>query len=129
MTVRIEGAAMPPDGHGMREVRLFAYSVRDEGATDTDLRDGNHSREIISRICGDGITAGVPPKEAWTLWRVFIRVGKSRRGAAVYSCDYRKFLGCPLSCAAEMMDVYAEIKRVLRNAKKELQQEKKEEAK
>ncbi len=50
------------------------------GATDTDLRDGNHCREIVARIYGDEITAGVPPKEAWTLWRVFIRVGKSRRG-------------------------------------------------
>lgn len=126
MTVRIEGAAMPPDAAGMREVRLFAYAVRGAGETDTDLRDGNHCREIVARLCGGGIAAGTPPKEAWTLWRVSVRVGKSRRGRAAYSCDYRKFTGCPLSGAAEMMDVYHEIKRVLRNARRELEQERKE---
>lgn len=124
MTVRIEGAAMPPDSNCLREVRLFAYAVRDASETDTDLRDGNHCREIVKRLCGDGITAAMPPRDAWTLWRVYIRVSKSRRGRAVYSCDYRKFIGCPFPCAAEMMDVYHEIKRVLRNAREELEQAK-----
>lgn len=124
MTVRIEGAAMPLDSNGLRTVRLFAYAVRDAGDTDTDLRDGNHCREIAKRLCGDGIEAAVPPRDAWTLWRVYIRVSKSRRGRAVYSCDYRKFIGCPLAGAAEMMDVYHEIKRVLRNAREELKQAK-----
>lgn len=120
MTVRIEGAAMPPDAAGMREVRLFAYSVRDAGETDTDLRDGNHCREIVRRLCGDGIAEGTPPPGSSVLWRVSVRVGGSRRGRASYSCDYRKFAGCPLAGAAEMMEIYREIKRVLRNARKEL---------
>lgn len=124
MTVRIEGAAMPPDSNGLRTVRLFAYTMRAAGETDTDLRDGNHCAAIVKRICGDGIEAAMPPKDAWTLWRVYIRVSKSRRRIANYSCDYRKFIGCPLACAAEMMDIYHEIKRVLRNAREELEQAK-----
>lgn len=101
---------------------MFAYVVEDAGETDTDVRDGNHCREIAGRLCGDGIEAAMPPRDAWTLWRVVVRVSKSRRGRAVYSCDYRKFTGCPLAGAADMMNVYHEIKRVLRNAKRELEQ-------
>lgn len=126
MTVRIDGVVMPPDEHGLREVRLFAYAVRDEGATDTDLRDGNHCREIVGRLSGDGITDGTPPDGVTSLWRVSLRVWKSRRGRSEYALDYFKFPGCPLSCAAEMMDLFHDVKRVLRTAKKNREQKNKE---
>lgn len=120
--VDIFGAAMPPDAEGTREVRLFAsVGSHDERSDDTDVRDANHAVEIVRSLCGDGISEGAPPKGAARLWVVTIRVDGSRRGRSSYRCEYRRFAGCPLNCVGEMMDVYRELKRLLRRAGKEIQ--------
>lgn len=115
--VEIVAAAMPPDEDGRRAVDLFAFAPFATGGANTDLRDGNHAREVIRRICGQGITDARPPQNAEELWRVVLRITHTRRGLASYAVDYRRRPGCPLECVGEMMGIYREIKRVLRNAR------------
>lgn len=118
--VKIEAVAMPADAFGRCAVRVFAgVGSATTRADDTDVRDANHAREIVRGLCGDGITDGEPPDGAVHLWTITICVCKTRRGLASYRCGYRKCHGCPLQCVAEMMDIYKEVKRVLRSARKE----------
>lgn len=119
--VDIVAAAMPPDADGARAVRLFAaVGAHGERGGGTDVRDANHALEIVRALCGDGIDEGTPPKGARPLWVVTVRVARTRRGCASYSCEYRKFTAVPLECVAEMMAVHRELKRVLRRARREM---------
>ena len=63
---------------------------------DGSLRDNNHVREIVLHVC------------------------ETRRGKSNYfGCDYRQIQPCPHCVAEAGMDIYVQIKHLLRMARKE----------
>ena len=51
MLVNIEGVAQPADAHGIREIVPYVYTSTDSRETPSEVRDANHAREIVKRLC------------------------------------------------------------------------------
>lgn len=118
MLITIEAVADPPE-NGMREVKRYAYRQK-EGPNAVNpgdsLRDANHALEIIKQIIGDGIIESTPPRgpDYLPLFLIQLQVSNSHKMYSSYRLDYRKLNGCPLNVIADMMDIHATIRRVLR---------------
>ena len=51
MLVNIEGVACPADSDGIRAIVPYVYTSTDSRETPSEVRDANHAREIVRRLC------------------------------------------------------------------------------
>ena len=123
MLAIIEAVAMPPE-NGMREVKRFAYTLEEsketpESVRGDSLQDANHALDIVKQITGASIIEGVPPKGgAYTpMYVIQIQVSGTHKKHSHYRTEYHKFNGCPLNVIADMMDIYAEVRSILKGAR------------
>lgn len=130
MVVCIEAVAMPcAKGARFRDVQKFAY-LREEvpGESGGDgVRDANHAHEILRLISRGPIVGSEPPRTPGhdSLFLVEIQVLGSRRTKSSYRCAYQRFNGCPAEVSEDMMNIFAAIKRVVRNCYKAIRQDEK----
>jgi hypothetical protein len=122
MLAIIEAVAMPPE-NGMREVKRFAYTLEEsretpESVRGDSLQDANHALEIVKKFSGASITEGMPPRgDGYTpMYVVQVQVSGTHKKHSHYRSAYHKFDGCPLNVIADMMDIYGNIRKVLRGA-------------
>lgn len=98
---------------------------------DGSLRDNNHVREIVETFThgNEGAVRNLPPVDGErVLFEVVLHVRDTRRGTSSYfGCDYRQHQPCPHCVAEAGMDIYGQIKRLLRRARRE--KDRKEDAK
>lgn len=99
------------------KARLHAYA---DG--DGSLRDNNHAAEIVREFArgNEGAIVMRPPQgDERAMFEVVLCVSSTRRGTSTYfGCDYRQIQPCPHCVAAAGMEIYEEIKRVLKRARK-----------
>lgn len=102
---------------GVRAV-LHAYA---DG--DGSLRDNNHVREIVREFThgNEGEVSNRPPEDGErVMFEIFLHVCATRRGTSNYfGCDYRQIQPCPHCVAEAGMEIYVQIKHLLRRARKE----------
>ena len=131
MLVNIEGVAQPPKD-GVREIVPYVYTSTDSRETPSEVRDANHAREIVRRLCvpESVFVDSEPPREKGydPMWIVQISVLGTRQKITRYRTGYHKYDGCPLSAIGFMMDIHAAIRRILKSSRKE-RNEKKENGK
>ena len=129
MLVNIEGVACPADANGIREIVPYVYTMEDDRATPSEVRDANHARQIVRNlaVAESVFVDSEPPRgEGYTpMWVVQISVLGTRQHITRYRCAYRKFDGCPLVAIGWMMDIYHSIKKILKNSRKDLEKERK----
>lgn len=129
MLVNIEGVAQPPHD-GIREIVPYVYTSTDSRETPSEVRDANHAREIVKRLCVPEsvfVDAEPPRGEGYDpMWIVQISVLGTRQKVTRYRTGYHKFDGCPLAAIGYMMDIHAAIRKILKNSRKELEKERKE---
>ena len=108
---------------GKPYAQIYCYTAAERGDEER-VRDVNHAVEIARGIVGDGphLKSGVPTKGLARLFDIYINVTHTRRGTAQYRADYRRYFGCPVRVAGEMMEIYREIKKVLRGARDSLRE-------
>lgn len=127
MLVNIEGVANPADANGVREIVPYVYTSQGCRATPSEVRDANHAREIVRRLCvPDSVFVDAePPRSSGhdPMWIVQVSVLGTRQKITRYRVAYHKFDGCPLSAIGWMMDIYHAIKRILKSSRKELEAE------
>ena len=89
---------------------------------DGSLRDNNHVREIVREFArgNEGAVSTRPPADGErVLFEVVLHVMDTRRGTSSYfGCDYRQVQPCPHCVAEAGMDIYRQIKRLLRRARR-----------
>lgn len=129
MLTMLEAVAMPPDADGAREVRHFAYTsdADDPENLGGSVRDANNALDIVRQLVGStdeeraesSWHEGEPPPipDARKLWRVTIRIFRSRPKIARYHVDYHKEAGCPAKAVHRMMDTYRAVKRAFKRAR------------
>lgn len=97
--------------------RLHAYA---DG--DGSLRDNNHAAEIVREFARgneDAVLMRPPRGDERAMFEVVLCVRATRRGTSTYfGCDYRQIQPCPHCVAAAGMEIYAEIKRLLKRARR-----------
>lgn len=90
---------------------------------DGSLRDNNHVREIVREFThgNEGVVRNRPPEEGErVMFEIVLNVCETRRGKSNYfGCDYRQIQPCPHCVAEAGMDIYVQIKHLLRKARKE----------
>ena len=127
MLVNIEGVAQPADANGIRSIVPYVYTMEDDRATPSEVRDANHAREIVCHLCVPGavfVDAKPPRGDGYEpMWIVQISVLGTRQKITRYRTGYHKFDGCPLAAIGYMMDIYAAIRKILKNSRKELEKE------
>lgn len=100
-----------------KTAQLHAFR-RGEGS----LRDENHVGEIISCFCKgneNGIIHREPVEGERVLYEVHLTVENTRRNGSRYSgWDFRMFPGCPHCVAVAGYDIFRQMKRVLKNARR-----------
>ena len=130
MLVNIEGVAQPADANGIRAIVPYVYTSTDSRETPSEVRDANHAREIVRRLCipeSVFVDAEPPRGEGYDpMWIVQISVLGTRQKVTRYRTGYHKFDGCPLAAIGYMMDIHAAIRKILKNSRKELEKERKE---
>ena len=130
MLVNIEGVAKPADANGIREIVPYVYTSTDDRETPSEVRDANHAREIVRRLCipESVFVDSEPPREKGydPMWIVQISVLGTRQKITRYRTGYHKYDGCPLAAIGYMMDIHAAIRRILKSSRKELEKERKE---
>ena len=89
---------------------------------DGSLRDNNHVREIIETFTrgNEGLISNAAPSDGErVLFEIVLHVCATRRGTSSYfGCDYRQHQPCPHCVAEAGMDIYLQIKRLLRRARR-----------
>ena len=129
MLVNIEGVACPADANGIRSIVPYVYTSADERETPSEVRDANHAREIVRRLCipeSVFVDAEPPRGDGYDpMWIVQISVLGTRQKVTRYRTGYHKFDGCPLAAIGYMMDIHAAIRKILKNSRKELEKERK----
>lgn len=116
---------MPPDGKGPgRPVKHYAYTQEEcENAPvkGDSVQDANLALKLIKGFCGKSIEEGEPPrgKDYQLLYVVIVQVYGTHRDVTHYRPTYHKFAGCPLNVIEDMMDVYAAIKKMIRELRKD----------
>lgn len=96
---------------------VFAY-LDDNGSG--SIRDANHVTEIVEHLTRTGGHAEKPPAGWREAFVIELGVMDTRRGNSAYvNWDFRQVQPCPHEVAEEGMNIYREIKRVLRRAKNE----------
>ena len=127
MLVNIEGVAQPADANGIRAIVLYVYTSADSRETPSEVRDANHAREIVRRLCvpESVFVDSEPPRgEGYDpMWIVQISVLGTRQKVTRYRTGYYKYDGCPLAAIGYMMDIHAAIRKILKNSRKELEKE------
>ena len=130
MLVNIEGVAQPADANGIREIVPYVYTSQDSRETHSEVRDANHAREIVRRLClPDSVFVDAEPPRGDgydPMWIVQISVLGTRQKVTRYRTGYHKYDGCPLAAIGYMMDIHAAIRKILKNSRKELEKERKE---
>ncbi len=130
MLVNIEGVAQPADANGIREIVPYVYTSADSRETPSEVRDANHAREIVRRLCipeSVFVDAEPPRGEGYDpMWIVQVSVLNTRNKITTYRTGYHKYDGCPLAAIGYMMDIYAAIRKILKNSRKELEKERNE---
>lgn len=130
MLVNIEGVANPADANGVREIVPYVYTSQDCRATPSEVRDANHAREIVRRLCvpESVFVDAEPPRGTGydPMWIVQVSVLGTRQKITRYRTGYHKFDGCPLAAIGYMMDIHAAIRRILKSSRKELEKERNE---
>lgn len=100
------------------EAKLHAYR-RGEGS----IRDENHVREIVKCFLHgneDLISDAAPSADERVLFEIHLGVKNTRRdGSGYFGWDYRRIEPCPQCVAEAGMDIFHQIKHVLRRAKNE----------
>lgn len=90
---------------------------------DGSLRDNNHVREIVREFTHgneDAVRNRPPADGERVLFEIALHVRDTRRGTSSYfGCDYRQIQPCPHCVAEAGMDIYGQIKRLLRRARRE----------
>ena len=90
---------------------------------DGSLRDNNHVREIVRELThgNEGTVRNRPPADGErVMFENVLHVCETRRGKSNYfGCDYRQIQPCPHCVAEAGMDIYVQIKHLLRRARKE----------
>lgn len=132
MLVNIEGVAQPPHD-GIREIVPYVYTSQDDRETPSEVRDANHAREIVKRLCipESVFVDSEPPRGDGydPMWIVQISVLGTRQKITRYRTGYHKYDGCPLAAIGYMMDIHAAIRKILKNSRKELESERKQKQK
>lgn len=127
MLVNIEGVAQPADANGIREIVPYVYTSTDDRETPSEVRDANHAREIVRRLCVPEsvfVDAEPPRGDGYDpMWIVQISVLGTRQKVTRYRTGYHKFDGCPLAAIGYMMDIHAAIRKILKSSRKELEKE------
>lgn len=127
MLVNIEGVACPADADGNRAIVPYVYTSADERETPSEVRDANHAREIVRRLCVPEsvfVDAEPPRSEGYDpMWIVQVSVLNTRNKITTYRTGYHKYNGCPLAAIGYMMDIHAAIRKILKNSRKELEKE------
>lgn len=85
------------------------------------VQDYNHCLDIVRELVGtDGAWVDGRPAGKRVLFRIALGVDETRRGESVYrGARYQRIEPCPLNVAQAGMEVYGELKRLLRRAKRE----------
>ena len=116
---------------GMPSRFVVCYTTRDGvhadlhayAAGDGSLRDTNHVREIVREITRgiEGAGRDRPPAAGErVMFEIFLHVCSTRRGKSNYfGCDYRQIQPCPHCVAEAGMEIFLQIKHLLRRARKE----------
>ena len=127
MLVNIEGVACPADADGIRAIVPYVYTSQDERETPSEVRDANHAREIVRRLCipeSVFVDAKPPRGEGYDpMWIVHVSVLNTRNKITTYRTGYHKYDGCPLAAIGYMMDIHAAIRKILKSSRKELEKE------
>lgn len=130
MLVNIEGVAQPADANGIRAIVPYVYTSQDSRETPSEVRDANHAREIVKRLCVPEsvfVDAEPPRGDGYDpMWIVQISVLGTRQKVTRYRTGYYKFDGCPLSAIGYMVDIHVAIRKILKNSRKELENKRKE---
>lgn len=99
-----------------RNVALHAFR-RGEGS----IRDENHVRDIMDCFArgNEDLVLKTPPDPGETpLFEIHLRVAETRHGGSNYSgWDYRMYQDCPHRVAEAGMDIYQQIKALLKKAR------------
>ena len=100
---------------------------------DGSLRDNNHVLEIVRKFThgNEGAVRNRPPADGErvrnrppadgerVMFEIVLHVCETRRGRSNYfGCDYRQIQPCPHCVAEAGMDIYGQIKHLLRRARK-----------
>lgn len=127
MLVNIEGVACPADANGIRSIVPYVYTSTDSRETPSEVRDANHAREIVRRLCipESVFVDAEPPREKGydPMWIVQVSVLNTRNKITTYRTGYHKYDGCPLAVIGYMMDIHAAIRKILKNSRRELEKE------
>lgn len=102
---------------------FFAYGDDGNGS----VRDCNHATECARVWCetSNGQARQEPPPEGWIrLFDVYVGIEQTRRGNSVYrGADYKRYPKCTNGVAQAGMEVYYDLKRVIREAARLAQEE------
>ena len=116
---------------GMPSRFVVCYTTRDGVRADLhayadgdgSLRDNNHVREIVREFTrgNEGTVRNRPPADGErVMFEIVLHVCGTRRGKSNYfGCDYRQIQPCPHCVAEAGMDIYVQIKHLLRRARRE----------
>lgn len=124
MIINLEYASLPQD-NGSILVQPFAYTVDDsaDGDGGAPVRDANYAEYLIRKFTShlDKFELNPPGPEWNPVFRIVLSVEQVRHGSALYCVrDYQR-----LDCSAVYnevcrgyMELYAELKAIVRRAKK-----------
>lgn len=116
---------------GMPSRFVVCYTTRDGVRADLhayadgdgSLRDNNHVLDIVREFThgNEGMVRNRPPEDGErVMFEIVLYVCATRRGTSNYfGCSYRQIQPCPHCVAEAGMDIYLQIKHLLRRARKE----------
>ncbi len=112
------------DGNGATRMRA-AFATADGRSVDLhawvegggSLRDENNAHDVADLLADGTAVVRAAPTGKRLLFEVWLDVSDTRRDETAYSCDYRRYDGCPLNVIDAGMDVYRSIKRAVRMAR------------
>lgn len=93
----------------------------EDAARELSVRAANFARAITARLSegsGGDIIEGYPPEAEYThLWHIYIKCQPTHGVRAAIGMDYERLPGCPNGAAADMMELYAHIRKCIGGAR------------
>ena len=114
----IDFVGTPGKEPGVREVRAYCYVVKNEAASN---RAKSFMNTVLSKLPHDGpfFVFEEPPKsDAIVYFRIMLWTVPIDAEVFGFEIDRRRFIGCPLNVSSSAMEVYAEVRRWIRDARK-----------
>lgn len=101
-----------------KPVEYYSVLTPEEESGDevSTVRDMNRMWELSEHLVQSFPRVDNLPQGSQRLFVVTIKVEKARKDSGVYEIDYHRYDGCPIHVSVDGMELYREIRKIMKKA-------------